>query len=124
MACRPICKLCDRLVISRSVTFATATGLVINIPQGTYADGEKYCILVAQTIPTATTVNATVYVTIGDSATLYPLVDACCKPVSPCAISTRTKYSTRVVTSATGGSFRLLARACCILDNRLPSLPA
>lgn len=124
MACKPICKLCDRFIISRSVTFATATGLVINIPQGTYNDGEKYCILVAQAIPAATTLNATVYVTIGDSATLYQLTDACCRPVSPCAVSPRTKYSTQVVTTATGGSFRLLTKACCIASNRLASLPA
>ena len=33
MACKPVCKLCDKLIISQSVTFAGGN-LVINIPAG------------------------------------------------------------------------------------------
>ena len=72
MACKNVCKLCDKLVISSAVTF-TNGNLVINLPAGNYGDGCKYCIVVAQTIPETTTINAPVYITIGTGTTLYPL---------------------------------------------------
>lgn len=122
MSCKPVCKLCKHLVISNSVTFAAGTGLVINLPEGSYDDGEKYCIVVAQPIPAATTITAPVLVTIGTSLTTYPLVTKCCEPVTACGIRTRTRYSTVVVTSATGGSFKLLGNPCCSPDNSLPSI--
>ena len=40
-------KLCRRLVLSQSVTFANGT-LTINIPAGSYANGERYCLVIAQ----------------------------------------------------------------------------
>ena len=43
MACPSYKKLCKRLIISTAVTFADGT-LTINIPDGYYANGEKYCI--------------------------------------------------------------------------------
>ena len=64
MNCKPICKLCPRLVISQAVTFAAGT-LTINLPAGSYANGCEYCIVVAQTIPTETTIAAPGVVTIG-----------------------------------------------------------
>lgn len=64
MACKPVCKLCDRLVISQAVTF-TGGNLVINLPAGSYNNREKYCIVVAQAIPAAATINAPVVITIG-----------------------------------------------------------
>ena len=122
MACKNVCKLCDRLIISQAVTFNTVGNLLINIPAGNYANGEKYCIVVAQNIPTATTINAPVYITIGTGATAYPLTSCGCQQLTACAIRTRTKYSTKVVTNATGGSFRLLGKAACAPSNALPSI--
>ena len=57
MACKPVCKLCDKLVLFQSVTFAGGN-LVINLPAGSYGNGCKYCIVVAQAIPATTTINA------------------------------------------------------------------
>lgn len=122
MACKTVCKLCDRLIISQSVTYSAANGVVINLPAGTYANGEKYCIVVAQAIPTAATITAPVNITIGTSTTLYPLNRSDCSQVMVCGIRTRTKYSTRVVTTATGGAFRLLGKPCSCPDNSLPSI--
>ena len=66
---------CKNLIISESVTFTAGTGLIINIPEGSYADGCKYCIVVAQTIPVETTITAPVVITIGgDTTTTYPLL--------------------------------------------------
>ena len=120
MACKPVCKLCDRLVISQAVTF-DGTNLVINLPAGSYNDGCKYCIVVAQAIPAATTINAPVVITIGGTV-LYPLTNRCCAQVTACAIRTRTRYSTCVSTNATGGSFKLLGKPCCSPNNALTSI--
>ena len=57
MACKPVCKLCNHLIISQAVTFAGGN-LIINLPAGAYNNGEKYCIVVAQAIPATTTINA------------------------------------------------------------------
>lgn len=121
MACKNVCRLCDRLVISEAVTFAGGT-LTINIPAGSYNRGEKYCIVVAQTIPEATTITAPVVITIGDGTVTYPLVDRCCAQVTACALRTRTKYSTVVSTDATGGTFKLLGKASCAPTNALASI--
>lgn len=122
MACQNTCKLCDNLIISSAVTFANGT-LTINIPNRVYTNDCKYCIVVAQAIPNTTTINAPVVITIGTSTMTYPLVDDCCRQIIACQIKTRTRYSTRIVTNSTGGSFKLLG---CIKSagNQLPSLPA
>lgn len=112
MACNNVCTLCKRLIISEAVTFADGT-LTINIPAGSYNNGEKYCLVVAQTIPAATTITAPVVVTIGDGTEEYPLVGTCCQQITACSIRTRTKYSSRVVTDGTTGSFRLLQGISC-----------
>lgn len=123
MACKPVCKLCNKLVISSAVTF-TGGNLVINLPDGNYGNGCKYCIVVAQTIPAATTINAPVYITIGAGTTLYPLNKCNCAQATACSIRTRTKYSTIVHTTPTGGSFRLCGKLPCAPSNNLGSLPA
>lgn len=121
MSCKNVCRLCDRLIISEAVTFADGT-LTINIPAGSYNNCERYCIVVAQTIPAATTITAPVVVTIGTGTEEYPLVDGCCAQVTACAIRTRTKYATVVATDATGGTFKLLGRAACAPSYALPAI--
>ncbi len=116
-----VCKLCRRLIISEAVTFADGT-LTINLPAGSYNDGEKYCIVVAQAIPAATTITAPVVITIGDGTEEYPLTNRCCAQVTACGIRTRTRYATVVSTSAVGGSFKMLGNPCCSPNNRLPAI--
>ncbi len=121
MACKNVCRLCDNLVISQAVTF-TGGNLVINLPEGSYANNRKVCIIVAQTIPTTTTINAPVYVTIGTGTQLYPLVKRNCRQVTACGIRTRTRYSTCVETTPTSGLFRMLGQPCCAPNNNLASI--
>lgn len=121
MACKPVCKLCKRLIISQSVTFTGGT-LIVNIPAGSYQDGCKYCIIIAQAIPSTTTINAPVVITIGTGTVQYPLVNRCCAQLTACGVRTRTKYSTCVATSATGGTFKLLGQPACAPNNRLTSI--
>lgn len=121
MACKNVCKLCDRLVISQTVTFAGGN-LIVNLPAGSYQNGQKYCIVVAQSIPEAATINAPVVVTIGTGTAQYPLTRCDCAQVTACGIRTRTKYSTVVSTTGTGGTFRLLGRPACAPNNALASI--
>lgn len=119
--CNNPCRLCNRLIISQAVTFAGGT-LTINIPAGSYQDGCKYCIVVAQAIPADTTITAPVVITIGDGDVEYPLNNLCCAQVMACSIRTRTRYPVRVVTTSTGGSFRLLGHACCAPNSSLTAI--
>lgn len=121
MSCKPVCQLCDKFIISQSVTFST-NSLIINIPAGSYNNGEKYCIVIAQAIPTTTTISAPVYITIGSGTVQYPLVKNDCSQVTACGIRTRTKYSVCVSTTPTGGSFKMLGKPCCSPTNNLDSI--
>lgn len=121
MACKPVCRLCDRLIISQAVTF-DGTSLVINLPAAAYNNCGKYCIVVAQAIPDTTTINAPVVVTVGTGTVQYPLVNRNCRQVTACGIRTRTRYSTCVETTATSGIFRLLGNACPCPTNNLTSI--
>lgn len=121
MGCNNACRLCDRLIISQAVTFAAGT-LTINLPAGSYGNGCKYCIVVAQTIPAETTINAPVVVTIGTGTVEYPLTNRCCAPISACAIRTRTKYPVVVSTTAAGGTFKVLNGLSCAPNNALTAI--
>lgn len=116
--CKNTCKLCDRLIISEAVTFAAGT-LTVNIPAGSYVDGCRYCIVIAQAIPAATTITAPVVITIGDGTVEYPLVKCDCAQVTACALRTRTRYPVTVSTNATGGTFKLRGHVCCAPSNAL-----
>ena len=122
MACKNVCRLCDKLIISTAVTFTVGTGLIITIPEGTYSNNNKYCLVVAQAIPTTTTISAPVYVQIGTGTVLYPLDKCDCTQATACSIRTRTKYSTVVQTNATGGVFKLLGNVCCAQNNNLTAI--
>lgn len=122
MSCKNVCRLCPNLIISQTITFTAGTGLIINIPEGSYSDNCKYCIVVAQSIPDATTITAPVFITIGDGTVLYPLNKCDCTQATACSIRTRTKYATRVETNATGGVFRLLDKVCCAPNNNLTAI--
>ena len=78
--------------------------------------------MLREAIPDTTTINAPVYITIGAGTELYPLTKRNCAQVTACGIRTRTRYSTCVSTSSTGGSFRMLGQPCCAPSNNLSSI--
>lgn len=119
--CGQTCRLCDRLILSQAVTFVDGT-LTINLPAGSYGDGCRYCIVVAQAIPAGTTIDAPVVVTIGDGTVEYPLTNRCCAQLTACSIRTRTKYPVVVSTSATGGTFKVLGKVACAPNNNLAAI--
>ena len=129
MSCNRNCNtLCPNLIISTSISVVTVNGvdtLVVNIPSGSYRNGCKYCIVVAQTIPVTATINMPVAISIGgDTTTVYPVTNRCCAQITACAIRTRTRYPMCVSTTATGGTFKVLSGLSCAPNNALASLPA
>lgn len=110
MACKN-CKcgrLCPRFVVTSAVAFAGDT-LTLTLPDNiTYTDGCRYCIVVGQTIPEATTLTAEVVAVIGTGTVEFPLIDRCGTPVTAQQIFTRKRYPVYVTTSATGGTLKIL----------------
>ena len=126
--CKNNCKICDNIVISDSVTLVTVDGVdtvVIDVPATSFRDGQRICLVIAQTIPTTATIVAPVAISIGgDTTTVYPLVRCDCTQATVCAIRTRTRYPLVVSTNATGGVFKALRGLVCAPDNALPAIPA
>ena len=122
MSCQNVCKLCRSLVISTAVAFdPTTNSLDITIPDNGYRNCEKVCIVVAQTIPDSTTINALVNILV--NGIRFPLQRCNCTQTTACEIRTRTKYSTRVVTNTVSGAFRLLGRTYPCCPDSLDTLP-
>ncbi|MBQ0099473.1 MAG: hypothetical protein KBS91_02870 [Firmicutes bacterium] len=129
MKCNNNCKVCKKLIFSRSINVYTLSGvqyLVIDIPAGVYTNLNKYCLVLVQNIPTTATLQLPVVISInGVLTTTYPLQTQCGTQVPAMALRTRTKYPIQVVTNTTSGVFRVLGNLCCFIEQDvLPSLPA
>lgn len=115
MDCIQNCRLCPKFILSQTITF-DGTSLVVNLPQNAYGNNEKYCIVIGQSIPTETTINAPVVFTIGDGTTQYPFVNQDCTPIYASQIRTRRVYPTRVNTAVDSGVFKYIG-SCCLPSN-------
>lgn len=120
MSCPSVKCVCERLVLSQAITFAGGV-LTINLPEGSYSNCERYCLLIAQEIPEETTIAATVSITIGADTTAYPLVNCNCSNVNACQIYSRKIYPVKVHTDIQSGVFKLLAKTGCSRCSRAAS---
>lgn len=109
MECVKNCKLCNKFILSQSITFSGGN-LVVNLPQNVYGNCQKYCIVLAQSIPATTTINAPVVFTIGTGTTQYPFVNYDCTPVLASQVRTRRVYPTRVNTAVNSGVFKYIGK--------------
>lgn len=109
MECIKNCQLCNKFVLSQTVTF-NGTSLVINLPAGAYGNCCKYCVVIAQAIPDGTTITAPVVFTIGEDTTQYPFVNCDCTPVYASQVRTRRLYSVRVNTAVGAGVFKYIGK--------------
>lgn len=122
MNCKNVCRLCPNFIISTALAYdATSNTLNITIPNNGYRRNDKVCIVVAQDMPTGTTLNALVNVVIEGST--FPLLRCNCSQVTAKEINTRTKYSTCVVTNTVSGAFKLLGKPYLCCPNSLDALP-
>lgn len=115
------CPIPRNMVFSEAVTFADGT-LTINIPAGSYTNRACYDLVITQTIPDETTINALVVITIGDGTVEYPLLKCCGAQVTAAALRTRTRYRVKVLTNAAGGVFQLQTGVACAPNNALPAI--
>lgn len=109
MECVKNCKLCNKFILSQSIIFSGGN-LIVNLPQNVYGNCQKYCIVLAQSIPMATTINAPVVFTIGTETTQYPFVNCDCTPVLASQVRTRRVYPTRVNTAVNSGVFKYIGK--------------
>ena len=125
MNCIRNCKLCPKLILSQSITF-TANTLVVNLPANSYGNCKEYCIVLAQSLPDETTINAPVVFTIGDGTATYPFVNCDCTPILASQVRTRRLYKVRVNTAVNAGVFKYIGD-CPLPSNSttlINSLPA
>jgi len=109
MECIRNCKLCKRLILSTAINYDTATNTVIvGLPADTFENCQKYCIVLAQTIPEAATITSQVVFTIGTNPTQYPFLNKNCVPVYATQIRTRRIYPVKVNTSVNEGVFKYI----------------
>ena len=109
------CKLCRKIVLSQNITF-NGTSLVVNLPENSYENCQNYCIILAQSIPDTTTINAPVVFSIGTGTVEYPFVNCDCTPIYASQVRTRHKYKVRVNTAVNDGVFKYIGD-CCLPNN-------
>lgn len=114
------CGGCEHFVRTNSVTLVDSV-LVLNIPQKTYSNKEKVCICVAQAIPVVTSAQ-TVAITIGNSATQYPLRTKCGNNVYADQIRSRRVYHANAATDT--ASFVVPDCELCKTGFNFPLIPA
>lgn len=108
------CQLCRNFIISQDLIYdPTENQLQVNLPANSYGNRDKYCIVIGQSIPDDTTVNAEVVFTVGDNDTVtYPFVNRDCTPIYASQLRTRTVYPTRVNTAVDTGVFKYVGNRC------------
>ena len=118
MECVKNCRLCNKFILSQSITYnAGVNQLIVDLPAGNYGNCTKYCIVLAQSIPTETTINAQVVFTIGGDQTIaYPFLNKDCTPIYASQVRTRRIYPTRVNTAVNSGVFKYIGD-CCLPSN-------
>ena len=118
MECVKNCRLCNQFILSQSITYnAGVNQLIVDLPAGSYGNCTKYCIVLGQSIPTNTTINAQVVFTIGGDQTIaYPFLNKDCTPIYASQVRTRRIYTTRVNTAVNSGVFKYIGD-CCLPSN-------
>lgn len=120
------CKLCNKLILSTAINYdATTNTVIVDLPQRSYNNCERYCIVLVQSIPTSATINAQVVFSIGGGATQYPFVNCDCTPVYASQIRTRRIYPTRVNTAVNTGVFKYIGKCKlpCNATTTVQSIP-
>ena len=125
--CKISCNECSRKVFSTGVSVTTVNDvdtLVIDVPAQTFTNGQCGCLVIVQTIPATATIGMPVAISIGgDTTTVYPVVGCNCATVTACAIRARRRYPFKLVTSATGASFKFYKNLSCAPNNNLTTIP-
>lgn len=125
--CNNSCNECPRKIFSSGVSIVTVDGtdtLVIDVPQQSFKDHQRGCLVIIQNIPLTATIATPVAISIGGvTTTVYPLVSCDCSQVTACALRTRKRYPFVVSTNINGGVFKILRNLSCSPNNNLATIP-
>lgn len=125
--CYHSCNECSRKIFSTGVSIVTVGAedtLVIDIPTQTFNNHQKGCLVIVQSIPAATTINAPVAISIGgDTTILYSVTDCHGAEISAAQLRTRRRYPFKVITTPTSAVFSIRKNLSCAPDNNLLSIP-
>lgn len=125
--CNNSCNECPRKIYSSSVTVVTVDDvdtLVIDVPQQTFLNCQKGCIVITQSIPSTATLFMPVAISIGGvTTTVYPVLNCNCEQVTACMIRTRRRYPFKVAINGTDANFKVLKNLSCGPCNNLASIP-
>lgn len=125
--CNNSCNECPRKIFSSGVSIVTVNGtdtLVIDVPQQSFRDCQRGCLVIIQNIPLTATIATPVAISIGGvTTTVYPVVSCDCSQVTACALRTRKRYPFVVSTNVNGGVFKILRNLSCSPNNNLATIP-
>jgi hypothetical protein len=125
--CYNSCDECPRKIYSSGVSVVTINGtdtLVIDVPQQSFKNKQRGCLIITQNIPAAATVYMPVAISIGGvTTTVYELVSCNCNQVTAPMLRTRRRYPFVVSTTATTGVFKILKNLSCANTNALATIP-
>lgn len=123
--CNTSCNECCNKVFSSTITVETVNGvstLVVNVPDQTFSNCQRGCLVLVQPIPATATVEMPVAITIGDGTAYYPVNTCGGTPVVVPMLRTRRRYPFKVVTNTTSGSFTILKNLSCYTVNNLATI--
>lgn len=125
--CNCSCNECPRKIFSSGVSIVTIDGtdtLVIDVPQQSFTNCQKGCLVIIQSIPLTATISTPVAISIGGvTTTVYPVVSCDCSQVTACALRTRRRYPFVVSTNVDGGVFKILRNLSCSPNINLATIP-
>lgn len=125
--CNNSCNECSRKVYSVSATVVAVGGvdtLVIDIPQQSFRNWERGCLVITQNLPATATIVMPVAISIGgDTTTVYNVLSCDCSQVTACMLRPRRRYPFRVSTNATTGTFKILRNLSCAPNNDIATIP-
>lgn len=122
MECIKNCKLCKKFILSTAINYdATTNTVIVGLPANTFENCQRYCIVLAQTLPEAATINSQVVFTIGTNTTQYPFLNKNCAPVYVSQVRTRRIYPIKVNTTINEGVFKYVGNCPLPCANRAVS---
>ena len=93
MACNCGCRCCPQLVRSTALTYNAETNVLsVSIPEATYLNHQRLCLVIAQAIPSSVNANTTVNILVGAGTTGYPIYTRFLNDVYADSLMTRRVY--------------------------------
>lgn len=125
--CYNPCNECPRKIYSSGVSIVSVNGtdtLVIDIPQQSFNDKQRGCLIITQNLPEEATIYMPVAISIGGvTTTVYEVLACNCAQVTAPMLRTRRRYPFVVSVNATTGVFKILKNLSCAANSGLATIP-